>query len=395
MSSAIAWNYCSKIQTAMRAAMRSLRGVPAFWVAGAAMLGTACSSSSDAAGTSGTTTGDAKFDACVATLTLCKTSEMNTAAKMEAAMCKASEFIPIPLKDGTSYGPVTIEGGPYGAKIEWNQGAGTEFVNTVNVASETTLCNPTGIDTFAEPSQVTDDLKNLRDIDATLYTIFRPACMKDGETYPVITWANGTCGYTHGYALLLGTVASHGFVVVASNSVWTNTAPTDSVQERALDYAKALNEDKTSMFYKKLNMDKVGAMGHSQGAAATIKAASDPRVKSVIFWNYGTTNAVPFLTVSADHDVGGETLDSLKGLATGSTEPGAWIYYHQILNTGGNTTGHLVLMEQPDRVWKMAVDWWKWQLNGDTEAKKTFAGSGCGLCAKTDGYDYGVNDNLK
>jgi hypothetical protein len=222
--------------------------------------------------------------------------------------------------------------------------------------------------------------------------------MKDGETYPVITWANGTCGYTHGYALLLGTVASHGFVVVASNSVWTATAPTDSVQERALDYAKFLNEDKTSIFYKKLDMDHIGAMGHSQGALATVKAAADARVKSVIFWNSGTTNDKPFLTVSGDHDVGGLTLSADQAFATGSTQPAAWIYYHQILNTGGGTTGHLVLMEQPDRVWKMAVDWWKWQLKGDTEAKKTFAESDCGLCAKPDNpdqYEYGVNSNLQ
>ena len=167
---------------------------------------------------------------------------MDTAAKMETA-CANLSFIPIPLTDGGAYGPVTIPGGPYGSKMEWNQGKGTEFVNPVN-GSES-ICIPTGVDTFAEPASVNAQIENLRSMDHSLYTIFRPACMKDGETYPVITWANGTCGETAGYAPLLSTVASYGFVIFASNSTWTATAPTDKVQLRALDYAKYVNEDPT------------------------------------------------------------------------------------------------------------------------------------------------------
>jgi hypothetical protein len=219
--------------------------------------------------------------------------------------------------------------------------------------------------------------------------------MKEGETYPVITWANGTCGETHGYSVLLGTVASYGFVIIASNSTWTNTAPTNGVQLRTLDYAKALNEDPDSILYGKLDMDHIGAMGHSQGAMATATADDDPRVKSVIFWNMGASNVKPFLSVSGDQDVGNPTLANFKTLTEGATQPGAWIYYHEILATGGNYTGHLVLMEQPERVVDMAVAWWKWQLKGDEEAKKMFVGADCGLCAPTGEYDYGVNSLLQ
>ncbi len=116
---------------------------------------------------------------------------------------------------------------------EWNEGAGTEFVNAVN--SLETVCFPIGIETFNEPASVNAELLNLRDVDWSLYTIFRPACMMDGEKYSVITWANGTCGETHGYCVLLATVASHGFVIIASNSTWTQVFPTDGVQLRALD----------------------------------------------------------------------------------------------------------------------------------------------------------------
>ena len=358
-----------------------------------ALLGALPACGSDDAAAPGSTGGNSTFDACIAGLTpLCKTSELDTAAEMETA-CKDTEFIPIPLTAGGAYGPVTMHGGPYGAKTEWNEGAGTPFVNPINTAEP--VCLPTGIDTFMEPASTTDDLKNTRDLDYSLYTIFRPACMKDGEKYPVITWANGTCGLTHGYALLLGTVASHGFVVVASNSTWTNTAPTNTVQLRALDYADALNADSSSVFYNKLDMDKIGAMGHSQGAAATANADNDPRVKAAIYWNTGTSGEKPFLNVSGDRDVGARPLSTVKSGTEAATQPGAWVWYHQVLETGGNSTGHLVLMEQPDRVWELAVSWWKWQLNGDQTAKNMFVGDNCGLCNRDAEFEYGVNSLLK
>ena len=334
------------------------------------------------------------FDACVASLTpLCKVRELDTAEKMEAATCAASEFLSIPLTGGGTYGPKTIQGGPYGQKIDWNEGAGTPYVNPVNVAEP--ICLSVGIDTFNEPSAVTADLKNTRGLDYSLYTIFRPACMKDGETYPVITWANGTCGLTHGYATLLGTLASHGFVVIASNSTWTNTAPTSSVQLRALDYAAALNGDAGSPLYNRLNLDQIGAMGHSQGAAATSAADGDPRVKSVIFWNSGTSNEKPFLNVSGERDIGAPTPAALASGVNSASQPGAWVYHHQVLQTGGTFTGHLVLMMQPERVSDMTVAWWKWQLKGDQQARSQFVGPNCGLSNRSSEFEFGHNSRMQ
>jgi hypothetical protein len=354
--------------------------------------------STGSAGKSGS--GDAKYEACLKELHPCVVSEINTAEKMQNnSNCSDGTMIPIPLADGTQYGPITTTGGPYGNKIEWNQGAGTDYVNPFDEKLET-ACVPGGIESFAQPKSVNDEIENLRGIDHGLYTIFRPGCMKDGEKYPVITWANGTCGETHGYSVLLGTVASYGFVVVASNSTWTGRTfaqdGTTPVMLRALDYAKYLNEDKNSIFYGKLDMDKVGAMGHSQGAMATMTAASDPRIKSIILWNGGASNDKPFLDVSGEQDVGGtSTPQTMANSTNAATKPGAWIYYHQILNTGGQNTGHLVLMEQPERVVDMAVAWWQWQLNGDTKAKKMFVGDDCDLCDGGDAYEYGHNTLLE
>jgi hypothetical protein len=336
---------------------------------------------------------DVDFDTCYADVhPTCSAHDMNTGELMQTP-CRALTMVPVPLTDGSNYGPITLQAGPYGGKAEWNQGSGTEFANPVNPMEP--ICVPIGIETFMEPAATNAEIENLRGVDYSLYTIFRPACFKPGEKYPVITWANGTCGEIAGYAPLLSTVASYGFVIVASNSTWTATTPTDKVQLRALDYAKSLNEDPTSLFYQRLDMDKVGAMGHSQGAMATKNADSDPRIKSVIFWNTGNSNNKPFLNVSGERDVVASTPASMASDAAAATMPGAWTYYHQVLQTGGTSTGHLVLMEQPDRVVDMAVAWWKWQLNGDTDAKKMFVGDGCGLCGKADQFDYGQNPLLQ
>jgi hypothetical protein len=354
-------------------------------------------SSGDGGGDGAVSSNDPEFDSCLAQVQpLCVAKEMNTAEKMEVP-CKALQNIALPLTNGMSLGPVTIQAGPYAGKIDWNEGAGTPHVTMKNLTSDVSEfgCLNGGIEVFAEPTAVTDELKNTRNLDYTLFTIFRPACMKKGEKYPVITWANGTCGLIHGYSALLSTVASHGFVIIASNSTWTNTAPTNTVQLKALDYAKTLNEDPKSPLYQRLDLEHIGAEGHSQGAAATKVADSDPRIDAVIFWNSQVSNNKPHLNVSGERDTTERTPADMMASAQGATKPGAWIFYHKIPQTGGNATGHLTLMEQPERVVDMAIAWWKWQLKGDEEAKKMFVGDDCGLCKNKEDYEYGHNSLLK
>ncbi len=339
----------------------------------------------------GGTGADGDFEACLESLVPnCDVHEMDAADKMEW-MCEDLTMIPIPLTSGDQYGPMTVEGGPLGGQTLWNEGAGTEFVNTVSPLEP--VCLPFGVETFNEPPSVNAEILNTRDLDYSLYTIFKPACMEEGETYPVITWANGTCGLTHGYAALLGTIASYGYVIIASNSTWTAVTISPEgvpVQLRALDYAAFLNKDPDSVFYQKLDMENVGAMGHSQGAGATRASDGDPRIDAVIFWNSGTSDEKPFLNVSGDRDIGG-TAASQSASTDGATQPGAWVWFHQVLETGGGSTGHLVLMEQPERCVEFAVAWWDYWLKGDEQAKEMFVGDDCGLCNRDDELEYGHN----
>jgi pimeloyl-ACP methyl ester carboxylesterase len=334
-------------------------------------------STGDASTADGATTTPSAFAQCVSSLRpSCTYEEKETA-------CAAVSTAKIPLTAGGTWGGVTIPGGPYGAFVEWNEGKA--FQNPTNILEAT--CDVLA-GTFGEPASVTADVLNLRGADLSLYTIFRPACMHEGETFPVITWGNGTCGQTGGYGPLLATLASHGFVVVASNSRFTDGGNSEML--RALDLAKAVNEDPKHVLYKRLDLSKVGAMGHSQGAGATANAATDARIKALILWNGpGASNDKPFLAVSGERDIGSPTPASMASAVGGATKPGAWLYYRKVLETGGNVTGHLTLMEQPERVTDVTVSWWKYMLLGDAASKAKFSGTGCGLCSEKTEFEYG------
>jgi hypothetical protein len=196
---------------------------------------------------------------------------------------------------GTLVKGAEFQFGPYGAIMEYNIGKGFEVPKN---ASEDGCATVDA--SFGEPKNVTDDTADLKDVDLTLYTAYRPACMAEGETYPVITWGNGTCGQTESYGALLRYIASYGYVVFASNSRYTGS---NGAMTKALDFAASANKDPTSHYYNRLDMTKIGAMGHSQGGSATVTAASDARISSLIIWNASTSAVKPFLSISGDSDI--------------------------------------------------------------------------------------------
>jgi pimeloyl-ACP methyl ester carboxylesterase len=270
--------------------------------------------------------------------------------------------------------------GPYGSIMEYNVGKGFEVPKNPSEDGCAAVAS-----SFGEPADVTAVTADLKDSDLTLYTVYRPACMNEGEKYPVITWGNGTCGQSESYGPLLRYVASYGYVVFASNSRYTGG---NGAMTKALDFAAAANKDSTSVYYNRLDMTKIGAMGHSQGGMATVTAANDARVSSVIIWNAATSASKPFLSVSGDTDITGFTPASMARDINASAQPSAWLYYHKVPKTG-SVSGHLTLMIQPERVVEPARAWWDYMLKGDTKARDYFIGTNCGLCGKKDEYEFG------
>jgi hypothetical protein len=281
---------------------------------------------------------------------------------------------------GTLVKATEVPFGPYGAIMEYNVGKGFEVPENSSESSCALIAS-----SFGEPADVTAETGDLKDSDLKLYTVYRPACMAEGETFPVITWGNGTCGQTESYGALLRYVASYGYIVFASNSRYTGN---NGAMTKALDFAEAANKDAASVYFKRLDLTKVGAMGHSQGGGATVTAASDPRISSLIIWNASTSASKPFLAVSGDSDITNFTPASMASDIQASSQPSAWLYYHKVPQTG-SVSGHLTLMIQPERVVEAARAWWDYQLKGDAKARDFFIGTSCGLCGKKDDFEYG------
>jgi hypothetical protein len=110
------------------------------------------------------------------------------------------------------------------------------------------------------------------------FTMFRPKDLT--QRHPLITWGNGTGTTPPTYASLLNLYASHGFIVIASNSM--NVA--QGTPPPMLDGVTwVLEQDmmQGSELYQHVDRDRIGATGHSQGAFAASSAGTDPRIKTI------------------------------------------------------------------------------------------------------------------
>ena len=101
---------------------------------------------------------------------------------------------------GTTVYGLTTQLGPYGIRSEYNVGADFNTGNTT--ASDFGGC-AAFIASFGADPVGSADLQELHDLDFGLYTVFYPGCMPDGEKFPLLTWANGTCAMPEGYGPLL------------------------------------------------------------------------------------------------------------------------------------------------------------------------------------------------
>ena len=295
--------------------------------------------------------------------------------------------------DMTTVLGTNVKFGPLGAIMDENVGKG--FENT-DPADYSTCGNFAAL--FNEPADRTAQLLDVgmqpcnatapntgSCIDFKLYAAYRPATWPAGKI-PVISWANGTCAQPEGYGILLRYVASYGFFIIAANSRETGTG---KEALHALDFAKAANDDPSSPYYGHLDLSKVGVMGHSQGGGATVAAAADSRVQSIIIFNANTSGPKPFLAVSGDLDVTGSTAASMAAAVNGAPK-GAYLYYHNPQGAATDSArGHLVLMLTPERVAPATLAWWQMMMNGDATAKNMFVGTSCGLCGSATDYAFG------
>lgn len=106
----------------------------------------------------------------------------------------------------------------------------------------------------------------------TLYELVLPDDLgAGGAPAPIITWGNGSFATPAEYPGLLDHLASWGFVVVATT---TTEAGTGDEMRAALAWLLNDAHDPASRFHGVIDPEHIGAMGHSQGAGGTVRAAT-------------------------------------------------------------------------------------------------------------------------
>jgi hypothetical protein len=211
------------------------------------------------------------------------------------------------------------------------------------------------------------------------YTMFRPQTLgQAGLKHPVITWGNGTGTMPSTYRTMLTHYASHGFVVIASNS--TNVA--QGTPPPMLDGVTWVLEQaavSTSPLYNCIDAAKIGATGHSQGALATTSAGSDARIATIApiqgsRANTGLHGPAAFFCGGMD-----TTLPCSGHMsAFNSVTQYPVMLANQLTATHTNWIGGLGSTLNPYAV--ATTGWFRVHLMGDTALRPMFYGASCTLC---------------
>lgn len=216
------------------------------------------------------------------------------------------------------------------------------------------------------------------------YMIWYPADMEiSGKTYPLVIMANGTGVSASRYKSVFEHLASWGFIVAGNEDPesWGGTS-----SSMTLDYMLTQNSAAGSIFKDKINANKIGIAGHSQGGVAVYNAITEYRNGSYydaayiasctqlplaknLKWSYNPTKLeIPSLFTAETGKWDDETIAPLSSLqenmaAMKTGTPGV------MARRSGKDHGEI--LAEGDAY---MTAWFCYWLKGDAEAGKAFIG---------------------
>ena len=216
------------------------------------------------------------------------------------------------------------------------------------------------------------------------YTVFRPGTLApNGLRNPIVSWGNGGLTTPLDYPLLEH-LASHGFVVIASNNILVNAN-----QVRAgIDWILAQNNASSSPFYQKLDVDHVAGVGYSNGGLATYGAADHPALDTLVIISGANVNATARTTNMPKLHTPVAYLCTADAASRGNCAADYAVVdepaFFGVMNGSGHTdvTTLLGLAKDPiiERLNVATLAWLRFQLMDDASQRSMFLGASCGLC---------------
>jgi len=208
------------------------------------------------------------------------------------------------------------------------------------------------------------------------YTIFRPEPLgQHGFLHSPLIWGPGIATQVSSYTTFLTNVASHGFVVVAVNTL--SSGPGAEANRRpmidGLDWIIAQNTQ-PGVFQGKLDVNRAVSMGYSIGGTAAVQVGAHPSViTTVSIHGHNATSALhgPLFQTTGTADTVGlplqqQTYDASQVQTFLATLTGAT--HTEILSSGGG------------RERAPIVAWLRFWVYNDQGARNFFYGDACTLC---------------
>lgn len=239
--------------------------------------------------------------------------------------------------------------------------------------------------------------------DAARYVVQRPGDLSPfpaSDTLPLVVWGNGGCAIDNpAYAGFLGTIASHGFVVITTVGLdgdpeRRNQTPDDLLG--AIAWAEAENTRTGAALAGKIDLEHIAVMGQSCGGFLSVSLGTDPRVDTIGVFNSGVSepggaNADPTRATTATlaqvHGpilfINGHEIDFLMGASRDNFER---VNHVPAFYGARHNAGHTATMYHPGggEFANVAVNWVKYHFKGDAAAGRMFAGPDCELCTNPD-----------
>jgi dienelactone hydrolase len=220
------------------------------------------------------------------------------------------------------------------------------------------------------------------------HVVYRPADLAPfpgKDTLPVVIWGNGGCAINSTrYGGFLTTIASHGFVVLATAAqpgAAGERATADNLRA-AIAWAEAENTRAGSPLNAKIALDRLAVMGQSCGGFLALELGADPRVDTIGVFNSGAQGDAAG-TVAKLHGpvllINGHERDFLMASSEATFDA---IKSLPAFYGARKNAGHTATVDHPGGgEWaNVASSWLRWQFKGDKEAGRMFTGKDCRLC---------------
>ncbi len=218
------------------------------------------------------------------------------------------------------------------------------------------------------------------------FEIYYPKDIKNMDKLPVVVFVNGTGVKGSKYSALQKHLASWGFITIATEEEYAWNGFSAEMSVRYLELLNQYQGDgKENVFYDKIDMDKIGITGHSQGGIGAINAVTEQKhsdiYKAAVILSSTETDAAKALLWDSDSSLikTNTLMIASNGAADLKISPldSLMKTYNNIRNDVSkvlairNDCDHGEMLYYADGY---VTAWFMHYLEGDTEAGKAFFG---------------------